>query len=401
MSDRGYDLVIVGGGLAGAALGMAMVKEGARVLVLERETQFKDRVRGESMASWGTAEARELGIHELMRDAGGCDIRYWDTYAGPMPRNRRDLPAMTKQKAPSVTFYHPEMQEALLRAAAEAGVEVRRKVSVTGVTPVNDGSPRVTVEEEGRTSEIPARMVIGADGRTSATRRWAGFSVNRDGERLLIAGVLLDGTQMDTDAIIHVQGFGQLIILAPLQSGRVRAYFAYHKDVGVERLTGEAALPRFIEHSVRTGAQAAWYEGARAIGPLATFEGADVWVGHPYRDGVALIGDAAASSDPSFGQGLSLTLRDVRVLRDALRSHDDWNAAGHAYAAEHDRYFGTLRTFEDWFTMLFMEVGPEADARRGRVMPRFMADPELLPPVLFSGPDYTLDEALRQRVFGE
>jgi 2-polyprenyl-6-methoxyphenol hydroxylase-like FAD-dependent oxidoreductase len=39
---------------------------------------------------------------------------------------------------------------------------------------------------------------------------------------------------------------------------------------------------------------------------------------HPYRRGVALVGDAAAVSDPSWGQGLSMTLRDVRVLRDQL-----------------------------------------------------------------------------------
>src|SRR5262245_57706494 len=106
MSDRGYDLVIVGGGLAGAALGMAWVKEGARVRLLEREAQFKYRVRVEAMAPWGTAEAKELGIHELMRDAGGYDIAYWDTYSGPMPRQRRDLLAM-KHQVPQVTCYHP------------------------------------------------------------------------------------------------------------------------------------------------------------------------------------------------------------------------------------------------------------------------------------------------------
>jgi flavin-dependent dehydrogenase len=41
-----YDLITVGGGLAGAALAGALAERGARVLVLERETKFKDRVRG-------------------------------------------------------------------------------------------------------------------------------------------------------------------------------------------------------------------------------------------------------------------------------------------------------------------------------------------------------------------
>jgi len=52
------------------------------VLVLEREKQFKDRVRGEQMSPWGVAEARELGIYELLRDACGHEVRWWQTYLG-------------------------------------------------------------------------------------------------------------------------------------------------------------------------------------------------------------------------------------------------------------------------------------------------------------------------------
>lgn len=37
-----------------------------------------------------------------------------------------------------------------------------------------------------------------------------------------------------------------------------------------------------------------------------------------------------------------LTLRDVRVLRDCLLATDDWHAAAHAYAQQHDRYYGAL-----------------------------------------------------------
>jgi 2-polyprenyl-6-methoxyphenol hydroxylase-like FAD-dependent oxidoreductase len=80
---------------------------------------------------------------------------------------------------------------------------------------------------------------------------------------------------------------------------------------------------------------------------LASFNGADSWVARPYADGIALIGDAAVASDPSWGQGLALTLRDVRVLSDVLLADTDRNRAGHAYAAAHDRYYGTLHTIEN------------------------------------------------------
>lgn len=55
-----YDLIIVGGGLAGSALAAGMAETGARVLVLEREREFRDRVRGEGMHPWGVSEVRAL-----------------------------------------------------------------------------------------------------------------------------------------------------------------------------------------------------------------------------------------------------------------------------------------------------------------------------------------------------
>ena len=63
-----YDLIVVGGSLGGSSLAMCMAKSGAQVLVLERAQQFKDRVRGEFMTPWGVAEAKRLGVLELLRD---------------------------------------------------------------------------------------------------------------------------------------------------------------------------------------------------------------------------------------------------------------------------------------------------------------------------------------------
>lgn len=110
-------------------------------------------------------------------------------------------------------------------------------------------------------------------------------------------------------------------------------------------------------------------------GPLVSFEGVTTEVVHPYQDGIALIGDAAAVSDPSWGQGLSMTLRDARVLRDHLLTNEDWDAAGHAYAREHRRYCSTVHTVVEWYTEFFLATGPEADARRARALPLIAEDP--------------------------
>jgi 2-polyprenyl-6-methoxyphenol hydroxylase-like FAD-dependent oxidoreductase len=106
-----YDIITVGGGLGGSALAKAMAESGARVLVVERERQFKDRVRGEAMHPWGVAEARALGVYDLLHEACGHEVPWRDTYLGPERSIHRNLSTTTPQRAAEFTFYHPTMQQ--------------------------------------------------------------------------------------------------------------------------------------------------------------------------------------------------------------------------------------------------------------------------------------------------
>jgi len=73
-----YEVITVGGGLAGSTLATALARAGRKVLILERETQFKDRVRGENMVPWGVAAARRLGLVDDLVAAGGHQPRVLD-----------------------------------------------------------------------------------------------------------------------------------------------------------------------------------------------------------------------------------------------------------------------------------------------------------------------------------
>jgi 2-polyprenyl-6-methoxyphenol hydroxylase-like FAD-dependent oxidoreductase len=400
MASDTYDIITVGGGLGGSALAKAMTEHGARVLVLERERQFKDRVRGEQMHPWGVAEAQKLGIYDVLHATCGHELPWWDTYFGSERVGHRNIVATTPHQVPEFAFYHPAMQEVLLQAAAEAGVEIRRGATVREVKP--GVRPTVVVEQDGRVEELHARLVVGADGRASMVRKWGGFTAQGDLVSHLMAGVLFENMLVpeDTSYLVINPGIGQNVALFPQGGGRVRAYFLYQKGGG-QRLQGESDIPRLITGSIRTGAAAEFYAEARAVGPLATFDPADTWVEHPYREGVALIGDAAASNDPAFGSGLSLTVRDVRTLRDHLMNHENWDTAGHAYAEEHDRYYGILHTVTGWLGKMFYAMGPEAEARRARALPLLAQDESRMPDHVFSGLDLPLDETIRRRFFGE
>ena len=393
------DLVIVGGGLGGATLARSMAGSGASVLVLERDRQFKDRVRGELITSWGVAEARKLGIYDLLIGSVAHQLNWADFYSGTTLTVHRDVVATTPHQLPCLTFYHPAMQELLLSAAAEAGARVRRGVNVRDVRPGTP--PSVIIEENGRTEEIRARLVIGADGRSSQVRTSAGFEVRRDPDGNLIAGVLMDDIRApeDTAQLVVNSELGQQAVIFPQGKGRARTYFCCHNSH--PRHNGTDDLPRYLENCVKVGMNPEFYKGAKAAGPLATFDGAETWVRHPYRDGVALVGDAAAASDPAWGQGLGMTLRDVRVLRDQLLANQNWDTAANAYATEHDRHARATHLGNTWYTRLYLETGPEADARRQRAMPLIAQDPTRQPDTIFSGPDVPLDEEVRRRFFAE
>jgi 2-polyprenyl-6-methoxyphenol hydroxylase-like FAD-dependent oxidoreductase len=397
-----YDLITVGGGLAGAALGRALAQAGRRVLIVEREARFRDRVRGEYLEAWGVAEAHALDLIETLARAGAREMPWITTWVGGMAALRSDVRTINPGGFAPLCLSHPAMQEAVLAAAEAAGAEVLRPALAVRVTPGSPPAMEVR-REDGRTESFAARLVVGADGRESKARSWGGFDVARDPEKLALAGLLLDGYAGpdDTSSLFWNFPAGEQALFFPQGGGRLRAYVAFQGCEGTGRLSGRAHIPGFLAACAAAQVPAEWLVGATPAGPLAAFQGADVHVPHPYRDGLVLLGDAAACSDPTWGCGLSLTLRGVRTLRDRLLASDDWEVAAHAYAVEHDRYYGRLHTLEGWLGEAFFETGPEADARRGRILGRALTEPGRIPDVVAHGPDAPCDEAARRRFFAE
>jgi menaquinone-9 beta-reductase len=397
MTSPDYDLVIVGGGLGGAALAKAMAERGARVLVLEREIAFRDRVRGELVAPWGAADLQQLGLYDSILEGSGKTLPFVDFGMGPP----RPLLETTPQKLPFLGICHPRAQEIVLAAAARAGAEIRRGVQVQEVQPGNP--PAVRFSNGAASQTLHARLVVGADGRDSQTRNWGGFKASAQRNPYLFAGVLLENVDApDNTAFLNFNPIaGAVCVLLCQPGGRYRAYVGYSSESGM-RLQGERSLGDFFAASARFApAFAGYYQRAKQAGPLASFPSDEDWVEHPYRQGVALIGDSAATSDPMFGQGLSLTARDVRVLRDCLVASDDWESAGQTYAEMHDRYFEACHKVTCWFRHIFVEQSDAASQDRQKAFPLIAQNPMRIPDHLISGPELPSDDSVRAVFYGE
>lgn len=395
-----YDAVIVGGGLSGSGVADQLARDGRRVLVLERETQFKDRVRGENILAWGVAAARRLGIYDDLLAAGGHVAPTWIVYVMGQATPARDLRASTPGADSMLNIHHPRLQDAMIARASAAGAIVRRGATVLSVDAGPDRAPRVTYEVDGVRETVDARIVVGADGRASQVRSWAGFDVVRTPELLRVSGLLIEGSGVPEHGAYFLVGPGVASFWAPQGDGRARAYFVYPGATGDRQLSGKHRVSDFLRAVESVGVPPSWLADVRAAGPLAEFEGADRHVQTPARNGVVLVGDAAGASDPSWGSGLALTLLDVEHLSNALRASDDWNVAIARYAREHDAYYDAMHRVHTWMTELAWTPGPEADARRERVLPKWIGQVDGFPDLVGLGPFGPNDDAARRMTLG-
>ena len=106
-------------------------------------------------------------------------------YKNPRSYRRFDY----QRVRPLLNWLHFEMEDGLLHAAEGAGAEIRRGARASGIKP--GPTPAVIFEQDGRTKELQARLIVCADGRGSVARKWAGFDPRHDPNGTLFAGVAI------------------------------------------------------------------------------------------------------------------------------------------------------------------------------------------------------------------
>ncbi len=358
-------VVIIGGGIAGGSLAFALASAGLDVLVLEATERFSDRVRGESMMPWGVREAQQLGVEAILLAAGAHTAGLWRRYGeSGAPR---DIPVgkMIAGVAGSLNLHHPTACQALLDASVNAAATVKR--GVTDLEVVSGERPLVKYRVEGIEHGASADIVVGADGRGSVVRRAVGISLESQEADGYIAGLLLEGVSetIQHDAVCdHDLG---IFLLIRQGQGRSRAYHVV-PPVFRTRYSGGNGAEQFLRDAVAVGGPVGEaVASARVAGPCGAVAGTDSWTATPYVDGVVLIGDAAGHNDPTVGCGLSIAMRDARLVRDLIISGARRSIDFESYGTERMERMRRLRNLADVVNLGCVVAGPDRAQRRKRL----------------------------------
>jgi 2-polyprenyl-6-methoxyphenol hydroxylase-like FAD-dependent oxidoreductase len=406
------DVVIVGGGIAGGAFATVLARRGLAVTLLERQTRYHDRVRGEYMVPWGVAEAQRLDLLPTLLDAGGFfperQVGYDENCSAAVAEERAIVGSSLLPGVPgALCINHPAACEALSRAAAAAGATVVHGADRVRV--VCGDEPEILFHGDGQQHHLRCRLVVGADGRTSTVRAQAGISLQRSEATHTVVGLLVDNVPGWPQTVASSGTVGDVMYFVfPQGDARLRLYACTGMEQR-DRFTGAAGTARLLAtfREFTCFPSFGLFDAATPIGPCATLTGEDSWIEEPFSPGIVLIGDAAGYNDPIIGQGLSIALRDVRVVSDLLLSRTDWSpAALRPYAQERVERMRRLRFAAEIRSALSAEFGPAAAERRADFARRSNEDPSLRLPIaaVFLGPEkapeWAFTETMRERILG-
>jgi 2-octaprenylphenol hydroxylase len=336
-----YDIVVVGGGLVGASLVLALAERGLRIAVLDTQPLSRQHwQREEPQAGLDHFDPRVSAItpaSQRFLDSLGV----WDAVLERRASPYTDMHVWEADGTGSIHFaagdIHCEalghiVENAVLLAALHerlhgvSGVELLAPVSLESLErlpvpgPLDaDQSRTVLTLADGRS--LRARVLVAADGANSRVRELAGFKLSEwDYEHHAIVTTVRTGLPHQRTAAQRFMDDGVLAFL-PLQTAPGvddQHYCSIVWSVLPERaaklmLQSDVEFAGALEVAIESRFGQIEHVDPRFSVPLRQRHAR-----HYVQEGIALIGDAAHTIHPLAGQGVNLGFQDASALASQL-----------------------------------------------------------------------------------
>ena len=318
-----FDLVIVGGGLAGLSLACALRETPLRIALVEqrppsRPEGWDARVYAispanatflENIGAWkhlDTARIERIAAMKVFGDAGArLDFSAYETGVS-------ELGFILESSLMACELWENVKRQpnlTLLCPASPQRIEFRDDAAVLGLA---DGSI------------VPAKLVAAADGRDSWVRRCAGLDAfdTHYNEKGVVANFACEKPHRS-----HAyQWFSDEGVLAwlPLPGNRISIVWSAPDGLADELVSLSADA--FCERVAAAGANA--LGRFELLTPPAAFPLRLMRVPKVVAPRLALIGDAAHGIHPLSGHGINLGYQDARVLAETLAACQPWHDIG-------------------------------------------------------------------------
>lgn len=358
-----FDVIVVGARCAGAPLAMLLARGGHKVLLVDRSAFPSDRLSTHFLKRTGASYLRDWGLLDAVVDLGTPQIRRHSMHVGGVVLSG-SAPAHRGVDA-DYTPRRLYLDQLLVDAAVEAGVEVRERFSVKGLIIEEGRVVGVRGSDRGGSSvEERARIVIGADGLHSLVARGVGARTYCDAGSLSGAFYAYYSGMRDRDdaAELHFLDERRFVITFPTNDDLDLVFVFWPVDeIRRVRADLDAAfsdvlgLVPNLHERVNAGHRETRFAGMPACPNFFR---------EAHGPGWALVGDAAHHRDPITAQGITSAFLQASILGEELNPALAGDGPLHLALGRYEhRQFEELKPMFD-YTVDLARLVPHSDEQR-------------------------------------
>ncbi|NOI64957.1 2-octaprenyl-3-methyl-6-methoxy-1,4-benzoquinol hydroxylase [Vibrio sp. 99-8-1] len=319
MQKESFDIVVIGGGMVGAATAVGLAQQGKRVALVEGITpqpfsvdQAMDiRVSAISMASVQLLES--LGAWGHIKQMRTCPYRRLETWESPQCRTRFSADSLNMEQLGFIVENRLIQLGLWQQFSQYDNLHCFCPDSLSSIE-FGEDTHRLVLESG---QELQTHLVIGADGANSNVRTSAGIGITAWDYRqdCMLVNIETDKPQQDITWQWFTPSGPRSFLPLTGQQGSLVWYDKPQRIRQLVAMSNEALRDEIIAHF------------PEELGDIKVLQSGSFPLTRRHaqqyqKNRCVLVGDSAHTINPLAGQGVNLGFKDVSALLDVLKERE-------------------------------------------------------------------------------